>query len=150
MPLLPAFLYSHRLGKPPIAILVTLRRGAIALLLGLALALGLVPSPAQAAAWYPVAEASQGHQRQFVDLDSIQFLGRGQVRASSYYIDSRSGAPERTDYLTEYDCDRRRFRDVEFNGPVGSHRWLAVDSDPLNSAAMEYVCATAQGGGAEK
>ena len=105
------------------------------------------PASALATSWYAVAEASQGQQQQFVDLDSLEPLELGHVRVGSYYVDSRSGAPQRTSYLTEYDCDRRRFRDVEFNGPVGSHRWMPVDPDPLNSAAMEYVCAVAQGQG---
>ncbi|TVQ10306.1 MAG: hypothetical protein EA368_07700 [Leptolyngbya sp. DLM2.Bin27] len=89
--------------------------------------------------------AEAGQQRQFVDLDSIKPLGQGHVRVSSYYVDSRSGQPQRTDYVTEYDCDRRRFRDVEYNGPVGSSGWLPVDPDPLNSAAMEYVCGLGSG-----
>ncbi|MBW4485135.1 MAG: hypothetical protein KME14_21570 [Tildeniella torsiva UHER 1998/13D] len=112
----------------------------MAFVLGLALIWAAYPTRALAATWQAVAEASQGQQQQFVDIDSIEPIGRGHVRVGSYYIDRRSGQPQRTDYLTEYDCDRRRFRDVEFNGPVGSDRWLPVDPDPLNSAAMEYVC----------
>ncbi len=112
----------------------------VALVLGLALTLAIYPTCALAATWQAVAEASQGQQQQFVDIDSIEPLGWGHVRVGSYYVDRRSGQPQRTDYLTEYDCDRRRFRDVEFNGPVGSDRWMPVDPDPLNSAAMEYVC----------
>jgi hypothetical protein len=114
------------------------------LLLGAIALLSYVPS-ALATTWYPVAEASGGQQQQFVDIDSIEPLGLGQVRVGSYYIDRRSGTPQRTDYLTEYDCPGRRFRDVEYHGPVGSRRWLPVDPDPLNSAAMEYVCAIALG-----
>lgn len=116
-----------------------------ALWLVLVLGWAICPASAVATNWYSVAEASQGRQQQFVDLDSIQSLGAGQVRVGSYYVDSRSGKPERTDYLTEYDCDRRRFRDVEFNGPVGSRGWMPVAPDPLNSAALEYVCAIAKG-----
>lgn len=112
----------------------------MALVLGCGLIWALAPGSALAATWHSVAEASQGQQQQFVDIDSIEALGWGHVRVGSYYVDRRSGQPQRTDYLTEYDCDRRRFRDVEFNGPVGSDRWLPVDPDPLNSAAMEYVC----------
>ncbi len=115
-----------------------------ALWLGLVLCWAIHPTSALASTWYSVAEASQGQQRQFIDIDSVKPLGQGYVRAGSYYVDSRSGQPQRTDYLTEYDCDRRRFRDVEFNGPVGSSGWLPVDPDPLNSAAMEYVCAMAE------
>ncbi|MBE9113596.1 hypothetical protein IQ273_29930 [Nodosilinea sp. LEGE 07298] len=118
----------------------------VTLLLGLVLMLPISPTSAMATTWYSVAEASQGQQQQFVDLDSVESLGLGHVRVGSYYVDSRSGEPQRTDYLTEYDCDRRRFRDVEFNGPVGSDRWLPVDPDPLNSAAMEYVCAMVESG----
>ncbi|WP_017300365.1 hypothetical protein [Nodosilinea nodulosa] len=111
-------------------------------LLGL-LVWAISPACALATTWYPVAAASQGEQQQFVDLDSVKALSPGRVRVGSYYIDSRTGPPQRTDYVTEYDCDRRRFRDVEFNGPVGSRGWMPVDPDPLNSAAMEYVCAIA-------
>ncbi|MGG6240088.1 hypothetical protein ACQ4N7_15795 [Nodosilinea sp. AN01ver1] len=117
-----------------------------ALWLGLGLCWAIYPASVGATNWYPVAEASQGQQRQFVDLDSVKSLDKGYVRVGSYYVDSRAGEPQRTDYLTEYDCDRRRFRDVEFNGPVGSQGWMPVDPDPLNSAAMEYVCAVAKSG----
>ncbi|MGF1517778.1 MAG: hypothetical protein ACFCVB_08250 [Nodosilinea sp.] len=116
---------------------------AIALSLMLCLAWAIYPASAWAARWQPVAEASQ--QRQFVDLDSIKALDQGHVRVNSYYVDSRSGQPQRTDYVTEYDCDRRRFRDVEYNGPVGSSKWMPVAPDPLNSAAMEYVCELGRG-----
>lgn len=112
----------------------------IAFVLGCSLIWVIYPGSALAITWYPVAKASQGQQQQFVDIDSIEPLGLGHVRVGSYYVDRRSGQPHRTDYLTEYDCDRRRFRDVEFDGPVGSDRWMPVDPDPLNSAAMEYVC----------
>jgi hypothetical protein len=116
------------------------------LLVALPMALLLLADPrvAIATTWYPVAEAGQGQQQQFVDLDSLEPLGLGQVRVGSYYVDSRSGTPQRTTYLTDYDCSRRRFRDVAFNGPVGSHEWMPVDPDPLNTATMEYVCAIAQ------
>ena len=100
----------------------------------------MYPTSALATTWQAVAEASQGQQQQFVDVDSIKPGARGHVRVGSYYIDRRSGQPQRTDYLTEYDCNHRRFRDVEFDGPVGSDRWMPVDPDPLNSAAMEYAC----------
>ncbi|WOD41268.1 hypothetical protein [Nodosilinea sp. E11] len=116
-----------------------------ALWLGLVLVWAMYPASAGAATWYPVAEASRGQQQQFVDIDSVEPLGQGHVRVGSYYVDSRSGKPQRTDYLTEYDCDRRRFRDVEYSGPVGSSGWLPVDPDPLNSAAMEYVCGLVRG-----
>ncbi len=135
---------SHRRGR--LGGMVGRLGRAIALLLGLCLALAGYPRPALAVTWYPVAEASQGQQQQFVDLDSIEARGRGQVRVGSYYIDRRSGSPQRTTYLTEYDCARRRFRDVVFDGPVGSSRWMPVDRDPLNSAVMEYVCAMVQSG----
>ncbi|MGF1568537.1 MAG: hypothetical protein ACFCVD_10790 [Nodosilinea sp.] len=100
------------------------------------------PSPALAATWHAVAEVAQ--QQQFVDVDSIQTSGQGRVQVSSYYLDKRSGEPQRTTYRTEYDCDRRRFRDVEYSGPVGNSTWSPVDPDPLNTAAMEYVCAVAK------
>jgi hypothetical protein len=123
----------------------------LVLLLG-AIAIFAAPQSSLATTWHPVAQASQGQQQQFVDIDSIEPLGSGHVRVSSYYIDrrsgdGRSGSAQRTTYLTEYDCPRRRFRDVEIDGPVGSRSWMPVAPDPLNTAAMEYVCAIAWGSG---
>lgn len=110
------------------------------LMVGVAFVGTIYPNSALATTWQAVAAASHGQQQQFVDIDSIEPLAGGHVRVASYYVDRRFGQPQRTDYLTEYDCDRRRFRDVEFDGPVGSDRWMPVDPDPLNSAAMEYAC----------
>ncbi len=100
----------------------------------------LWPAPALATTWYPVAEASQGQQQQLVDLDSIEPLGMGQVRVASIYIDRRSGKAEQTTYITDYDCQRRWFRDVRYNGEAKPLDWFPVDPDPLNAAAMDYVC----------
>ncbi len=111
--------------------------------LALCLSWAIYPASAWATTWYPVAQA--GQQEQFVDLDSIEPLDQGHVRVRSYYVDRRSGTPQRTDYLTEYDCDRRRFRDVEYDGPVGSSSWMPVAPDPLNSAALAYVCGLGRG-----
>lgn len=116
---------------------------AIAISLLLCLTWAIYPASASATRWHSVAEV--GHQQQFVDLDSVEALGQGHVQVGSYYVDRRSGQPQRTDYVTEYDCDRRRFRDVEYNGPVGSREWMPVTPDPLNSAAMEYVCGLGRG-----
>mgnify|MGYP006272655419 CR=1 FL=1 len=98
------------------------------------------PLPGLAVTWYPVAEASGGKQQQLIDLDSIEPLGLGQVRVASIYIDRRSKVAQQTTYITDYDCQRRRFRDAEYDGPTGSSSWLPVDPDPLNAAAMNYVC----------
>lgn len=109
------------------------------------IALTLVWCPlALAVTWYPVAEASQGKQQQLVDLDSIEPLGSGQVRVASIYLDRRSGELQKTTYITDYDCQQRRFRDVQYSGPTGSSAWLPVDPDPLNAAAMDYVCSLIQ------
>ena len=99
-----------------------------------------LPTPTFATTWYPVAEASQGQHQQLVDLDSIEPLGIGQVRVASIYIDRRSGKAQQTTYITDYDCRKRWFRDVRYNGEPKSLNWLPVDPDPLNAAAMEYVC----------
>jgi hypothetical protein len=96
--------------------------------------------PALAVTWYPTAEASQGQQQQLVDLDSIESLGLGQVRVASLYIDRRSGAAKQTAYVTEYDCQKRQFRDVQYDGSGGSAEWFPVDPDPLNAATMDYLC----------
>ena len=98
------------------------------------------PDVALATTWYPVAEVSQGKQQQLVDLDSIEPLGMGQVRVASIYIDRRSGKAEQTRYITDYDCPKRWFRDVRYNGETNHTAWLPVDPDPLNAATMEYVC----------
>jgi hypothetical protein len=107
-----------------------------------AIALFSHPTLAWATTWVPVADL--GQQQQFVDVESIQPLGQGHVQARSYYVDQRSGTPQRTTYLTEYDCQVRRFRDVDYDGPVGQATWQPVDPDPLNTAAMEYACGQAQ------
>ncbi|MBE9135896.1 hypothetical protein IQ254_01535 [Nodosilinea sp. LEGE 07088] len=139
----PRFLKSSHWS--PGGVWTAIARWTGLLCLHLLLDLGFAANSA-ATTWYPVAAASQGQQQQFVDIDSIELLGSGQVRVGSYYIDRRTERPQRTDYLTEYDCLRRRFRDVAFDGPVGSDRWQPVDPDPLNSAAMDYVCAIAKPG----
>jgi len=100
----------------------------------------LWPTQALAITWYPTAEASQGQQQQLIDLDSIEFLGLGQVRVASLYLDRRSGTAKQTTYVTEYDCQKRQFRDVQYNDSRGSSEWFPVDSDPLNAATMDYLC----------
>lgn len=107
-----------------------------------AIALFSHPTLALATTWVPVADV--GQQQQFVDLDSLRPLDHGHVQARSYYVDQRSGTPQRTTYLTEYDCLGRRFRDVVYDGPVGQATWQPVDPDPLNTAAMDYACNLAQ------
>lgn len=101
----------------------------------------LETSPATAALWYPTAQASQGQETQYIDLDSVQPLGRGHVRVESAYEDQRSGTLQRTAYLTEYNCRTRTFRDLQRNGRIAQLRWYPVDPDPLNAATLDYVCA---------
>lgn len=100
----------------------------------------LWPAYALAATWYPVAETAQGQQQQLIDLDSIEPLSLGQVRVASLYLDRRSGTLQQTTYVTEYDCQKRRFRDLLYNGSKGSMKWFPADPDPLNAATMDYLC----------
>lgn len=97
-------------------------------------------SPAPASTWHSVAEDAQGQQQQLIDLDSIEFLGKNQVRVASLYVDRRSGVVEQTTYITEYNCQKRQFRDVQYDGSKGNSQWFPVDPDPLNASTMDYLC----------
>ncbi len=103
----------------------------------------IYPAASLATNWHSVAATDDRSQEQFVDPDSIQVVAAGQVRVNSYYLDHRSGQTVTTTYLTDYDCYGHRFRDVEYEGPVGQASWQPVEPDPLNAAAMVYACAQA-------
>ena len=118
--------WSHTLFSLPVTVILSL--------------LLLWPTCALATTWYPVAETAQGQQLQLIDLDSVEPLGLGQVRVASIYIDRRSGESKQTSYVTEYDCQKRLFRDVLYNGSQGSMKWFPADPDPLNAATMDYLC----------
>jgi hypothetical protein len=111
--------------------------------LGLLLCLGYLglgyPAAVGATNWYLVVDTHQGEQ-QFVDPDSLQPIKTGQVSIRSYYRDARQGEPQITTYRTEYDCLHQRFRDVDYQGRVGSSVWQSVAADPLNAAVMVYTC----------
>lgn len=109
-------------------------------LVGLLLAILWLPTPAIAVSWYQTAEYSRGQEAQYVDLDSLQRLGSDRLQVQSYYVDGRAGEPQRTDYLTEYNCRTRQFRDLQRNGQPYSQPWSAVDGDYLNAETLDYVC----------
>ncbi len=59
---------------------------------------------------------------------------------ASLYVDRRSGVVEQTTYITEYNCQKRQFRDVQYDGSKGNSQWFPVDPDPLNASTMDYLC----------
>jgi hypothetical protein len=89
--------------------------------------------------WLPVTPA--GLEQQFIDVDSIQPQPEGTVQVRSLYLNQRQQPPQRTTYLTEYRCQERQYRDVEYNEEAGDLTWHSVNGDPLNAQTLDYVCA---------
>ncbi len=109
------------------------------LVIGLAIAwLLLAAQPATATTWELAAETDQGQIRQYFDRDSIQRTG-SEVTVISYYI-NESETPQRIDYVTAYDCNSNRFKDVEVNGQVTGDAWQPLIADPLNEAIRDLLC----------
>jgi len=125
------------------------RLGLGMVLVGMGALVGSFALPAEAATWYLVGEAGQG-QQQYVDLDSVVTLGPT-IQVRSLYISRPTDAPAPATtstevlYLTEYDCQRRLFRDVQRNGQPLEPQWFGVQGDPLNGATLDYVCALPAG-----
>jgi hypothetical protein len=111
---------------------------------GLALSIiGLIwEAPALASEWLPVTPPDL--EQQFIDVASIQTLPEGTVQVRSLYQNQRQQPTQRTTYTTEYRCQERLFRDVDYNGKPGDLTWHSVEGDPLNAQTLDYVCA--QGG----
>lgn len=110
------------------------------LVIGLAIAwLLLAAQPATATSWELAAETDQGRIRQYYDRDSIQRIG-SEVTVLSYYL-NEGETPPRIDYVTAYDCNSNRFKDVEVNGQVMKEDWHLLISDPLNEAIRDLACA---------
>lgn len=95
--------------------------------------------PAWAENWFPVTPA--GLEQQFIDPASIELRPEGTVQVRSLYLDQRQSPAQRTTYITEYRCQTREFRDVEYNGQPGDLTWQSVADDPLNGQTLDYVCA---------
>ncbi|WP_299485143.1 hypothetical protein [Acaryochloris sp. IP29b_bin.137] len=109
------------------------------LVIGLAIAwLLLAAKPATATTWELAAEADQGLIRQYFDRDSIEWSG-SEVTVISYYINQRA-TPQRTDYVTTYDCRVNQFKDIEINGQIAGEHWHPLIDDPLNEAIRDYLC----------
>lgn len=98
----------------------------------------LAALPATATTWELAAETDQGLVRQYFDRDSIQWLGP-EVRVASYYLDERS-IPQRTDYLTAYDCNSNRYKDIEVDGQPTDSSWEPLVADPLSEAIRDRLC----------
>ena len=92
--------------------------------------------PAIAAQWHLVA--TDGSQAQYVDVDSIEATG-SRVRLTTYWTD-RSSPMTITTAVTEYDCDREKYRDVQINDIAQVGTWQEPGSDMLNQAVMEFAC----------
>lgn len=99
-------------------------------------------APALASDWLPVTPP--GLEQQFIDAASIQTLPEGTIQVRSLYQNQRQQPTQRTTYTTEYRCQERQFRDVDYNGKPGDLTWRSVEGDPLNAQTLDYVCA--QGG----
>lgn len=98
----------------------------------------LAALPATATTWELAAEADQGLVRQYFDRDSIHWSG-SEVTVTTYYVDERA-TPQRTDYVTAYNCSTNRFKDVEVNGQLTDNDWQLLVADPLNEAIRDSLC----------
>ncbi len=99
--------------------------------------------PAQAVAthqWQLTGESADGLAQQYVALDSIRpGEAASQWIVDSYFTEQKANETVRADYVTLYDCDRHRYKDINAEGlPVGE--WGDATADPLNLATMDYVC----------
>jgi hypothetical protein len=147
-----------RLGAIPRAACVAI---ASFCLLCMALGAGLLEAgPAQAvttapsgsAAWQLTGQSADGLAQQYVDLNSMQSRD-GYWLVHSYFAEQRASGsgqvtPVRADYVTLYDCDRQRYRDLETGSDLDGIQldsipetsWGTVAADPLNQATLDYVC----------
>lgn len=106
------------------------------------LVLGLVlntTSPALATHWQQVGVSADGTMRQYIDTESIQPFGHF-VRVDSYVEVSQGSSSEIETYLTEYDCDRNQYRDIQPEESSSKSDWATIEDDPLNEAARQSAC----------
>lgn len=97
-----------------------------------------IAPPAWAEAWTLVVTSEDGVQQQYVDVESIQRSRQG-VTLKTYWTDAHN--PDDLTYaITEYDCDRQLFRDIELNGKPHQTAWYELGEDKLNRAVMDYSC----------
>ena len=115
--------------------------------LGVLLLLGVcglfIAMPAQAAATHPwqlTGDSADGLAQQYVALDSIRpGEAASQWIVDSYFTEQKANETVRADYVTLYDCDRHRYKDINADGfPTGN--WGDAMADPLNLATMDFVC----------
>ncbi|MFH7244102.1 MAG: hypothetical protein ACHWZW_14780 [Spirulina sp.] len=114
------------------------RIGLMIAMVGLVWGVPIWGTSAWAGNWLPVTPA--GLEQQFIDVDSIQPQPGGTVQVRSLYLNQRQQPAQRTTYLTEYRCQDRQYRDVEYNGQPGDLTWHSVAGDPLNAQTLDYVC----------
>ncbi len=92
--------------------------------------------------WQLTGESADGLAQQYVDLNSIRSQGnpaRHQWIVDSYFTQHKLNQDVRSDYVTLYDCDRHRYKDINADGlPAGD--WGDALTDPLNLATMDFVC----------
>ncbi len=115
-----------------------LERGMRMLGVGLILILCLI-HPAQAIQWQQVAVSPEGNMRQYIDADSVRKSGHFVTIASYVELDKTSGTEIET-YVTEYDCEQERFRDLQSGASPNEIAWKTIEADPLNEAARVSAC----------
>lgn len=94
--------------------------------------------PAHAEQWTLVVTSEDGYQKQYVDVDSMQ-VKDSYVRLNTYWVDMHQ--PNVLTYaVTEYDCDRQLYRDIELDGKPHQTDWFDLGGDRLNRAVMNYSC----------
>lgn len=100
----------------------------------------LFSPPALASTWSETGTSPDQKEHQWIDLDSIAPLSHHRVEVKSRYENQRQSPPDRSTYLTEYDCQSRQFRDRDRNGQPYDQPWMSAAGDPLNAATLKAVC----------
>lgn len=109
------------------------------------LTLLLLVAPAQATAqtgpdWKLMGQSPDGRSQQYADLNSIQAGEENQQwLVHSYFTEHQANQQVRADYVTLYDCDRQRYKDVNPDG-IPAVDWGSAQADPLNQATLDFVC----------
>ncbi len=106
----------------------------------LAIALLTIP-PAWAENWQLVATSANGQEQQYIAPDSIQSVSSppGAIaQVKTYWVNQTT--QQITTAITQYQCDRQQYRDIELNGQSNDPSWQSIIADPLNQAVMDYTC----------
>jgi hypothetical protein len=90
--------------------------------------------------WQLTGQSADGLSQQYVDLNSLRPGDAAhQWLVDSYFTERKANEQVRADYVTLYDCDRQRYKDVNPDG-VPAPDWGSAGADPLNRATMVFVC----------